>query len=64
MPKDDSTPIIANVRKPVSTRTRDYGSEIRKAWGDEWHKKETAYEFSNGRKFVSPGDQGGPYGDL
>ena len=46
---------------PPRTRTIDYGAQVRKVWGDEWHKKETAYEFSNGRKFNDPGNVGGPY---
>jgi hypothetical protein len=33
---------------------------VRDAWGDEWHKKETVYEFGNGRKFVAR-RVGGPY---
>jgi hypothetical protein len=47
-------------RKP-DTRTIDYGAQVRAAWKDEWHKKEIAYEFSNGRQFKDPGAQGGPY---
>ena len=47
-------------QKPV-TRTIDYGAQVRRIWGDEWHKPEIAYEFSNGRKFNSPGKNGGPY---
>jgi hypothetical protein len=34
---------------------------VRQAWGDEWHKKEVVYDFSNGRKFKDPGASGGPY---
>jgi hypothetical protein len=29
----------------------DYAALVRKQWGKEWNKKDTAYEFSNGRKF-------------
>lgn len=46
-----------------NTRTIDWGGEIRKAWGDEWHKREVAYKFSNGRKFETSTPNGGPYGD-
>jgi hypothetical protein len=47
--------------KPPTTTTLDWGARVRKAWGDAWHKKDTAYEFSNGRKFVDPAPNGGPY---
>lgn len=46
---------------PPTFRTLDWGSMVRNAWGDEWHNKETAYEFSNGRKFQDPGAFGGAY---
>jgi len=29
----------------------DWNAEVRKVWGPNWNKPETAYEFSNGRKF-------------
>lgn len=32
-------------------RVIDMNAEARKAWGQEYNKPETAYEFSNGRKF-------------
>ena len=32
-------------------RTLDLGAEVRRIWGPNWNKPETAYEFSNGRKF-------------
>jgi hypothetical protein len=38
---------------PVHTRTLDYASMVREAWGEEWGKPEVVYEFSNGRKFYS-----------
>ena len=47
--------------KPPTFREIDYGARVRNAWGDEWHKKDVAYQFSNGRKFVDPGANGGPY---
>ena len=46
---------------PPITRSIDYGALVRKAWGDEWLKKDTAYKFSNGRKFDVSEPQGGPY---
>ncbi len=46
---------------PPATRDVSFGALVRKAWGDEWLKKETAYEFSNGRKFEDSGVNGGPY---
>lgn len=32
-------------------KPKDMKAYAQKAWGKEWDKKETAYEFSNGRKF-------------
>lgn len=32
-------------------REIDLSAEVRKLWGANWNKPETAYEFSNGRKF-------------
>lgn len=46
---------------PPTFSTQDWAAQVRLAWGDAWHKKEVAYEFSDGRKFVDPGAQGGPY---
>ena len=34
---------------------------VRQAWGDAWLQRETAFEFSNGRRFIDPGANGGPY---
>lgn len=39
--------------KPPNTRTISFGALVRKLWGDEWHKKETVYEFGKARKFES-----------
>lgn len=47
--------------KPPVFRTLDWGALVRNAWGDEWMKKDTAYEFQGNRKFDSPGSSGGPY---
>ena len=41
---------------PPSTRSVDWAALVRKVWGDEWHKKETVYEFGNKRKFESSDD--------
>lgn len=46
---------------PPSTRTISFGAEVRRAWGDEWGKKDIAYKFSNGRKFNVSEPNGGPY---
>lgn len=35
---------------PVFT-TLDWNAKVREAYGPEWNKAETAYEFSSGRKF-------------
>ena len=48
---------------PPSTRTLDWGSIVRKVWGDDWLKRDTAYEFSNGRKFQDTGPDSGIYED-
>lgn len=47
--------------KKPNTSTKNWGAMVRNAWQDDWHKKETAYEFSNGRKFEDPAQNGGPY---
>lgn len=46
---------------PPATRTLNFGALVKKAWGDEWMKKDTAYVMSNGRKFQVSEPQGGPY---
>ena len=46
---------------PPNSREISYSDLVRKMWGDEWHKKEIAYQFSNGRKFDDSGANGGPY---
>jgi hypothetical protein len=46
---------------PPITRTVSFGALVRRAWGDEWLKKDIAYEFSNGRKFAASEPNGGPY---
>lgn len=46
---------------PPTTRQISYSALVRKAWGDEWGRKDTAYEFSNGRKFQVSEPNGGPY---
>lgn len=51
-----------DIREP-STSQIDYAARVKKAWGDEWFKHETAYEFSNGRKFETSTPTGGPYGN-
>ena len=38
---------------PPTQRVIDFKSLVVKAFGDQWLKPETAYEFSNGRKFES-----------
>ena len=46
---------------PPYTRTINFGALVRQAWGDEWMKKDVAYEMSNGRKFAASEPNGGPY---
>lgn len=38
---------------PPKTRTLSWAAIVRRLWGDEWNKKETVYQFSNGREFKS-----------
>lgn len=38
---------------PPSSRTFDFGALVRQALGDEYHKHEVVYRFSNSRKFES-----------
>jgi hypothetical protein len=38
--------------KPT-TRTIDWTALVRKAWGDDYLKKEIVYEFSDGKKYQS-----------
>ena len=35
-----------------SFRTINLSAEVKKMWGQEWNEPETAYVFSNGRKFT------------
>ena len=37
----------------TSSSDRNWGAEVRRAWGEEYYKADTAYEFSNGREFKS-----------
>lgn len=46
---------------PPFTRTVSFGDLCRQAWGDNWLKKDVAYEMSNGRKFAASEPNGGPY---
>jgi len=55
MPADDQ-------QQQVRTRTLSWEELVRKAWGKDFNKQETAYEFSSGRKYEDPVN-GGPYGD-
>lgn len=46
---------------PPTTRIVDFGALVKQSWGDDWRKKDIAYEFSNGRKFAASEPNGGPY---
>jgi len=39
--------------KPVTTRQYNAGALVRQLWGAKYNKADTAYEFSNGKKFDS-----------
>lgn len=49
---------------PPFTRTVAFGAIVRQVWGDDWLKKDVAYEFSNGRKFAAPEPEGSFYNAL
>lgn len=38
---------------PPTSRKIDFGALVKRLLGDEYHKHETVYQFSNGRKFES-----------
>ena len=42
-----------NGSAPPTVRIIDWQGLVRKAWGDEWLKKEKVYECSDGRKYES-----------
>lgn len=46
---------------PPNTRTIDWAALVRKAWGDDWAKKETVYKFTKGREFKDSGSHSGIY---
>ena len=46
---------------PPYTRSFSLGALVRQTWGDQWGKKDVAYEFSNDRKFAASEPNGGPY---
>lgn len=39
--------------KPPQTRTLDWAALVRKAWGDEYLRRETVYRFPDKREFLS-----------
>lgn len=41
---------------PPKTKSVDWGAQVRQIWGDEWHKDDVVYKFSNGREFKSSDD--------
>lgn len=47
--------------RPPFTRQINFGGLVKQMWGDEWGKKDIAYEFSNGRQFRASEPNGGPY---
>jgi len=51
---------IEEPEQRVRTRTIDWASEVRKAWGKDWNTPDIAYEFGNNRKF-NDNPNGGPY---
>jgi hypothetical protein len=52
---------MANNESNAKFRVIDMNAEVRKLLGPEWNKPETAYEFSNGRKFELRTEDFGPY---
>ncbi len=51
---------MPSAEQPPTTREIDWAAMVRKAWGKDWTKPDTAYEFTN-RKFDAPQDGGGIY---
>ncbi len=51
-----TTPSYTESAPLVTTRTITLRELVQKAWGKEWTKPETVYQFSNGRKFESTDD--------
>ena len=45
----------------VRKRDIDWAALVRRTAGEDWNKKEPAYEFSNGRKFDDSGPRSGIY---
>jgi hypothetical protein len=45
----------------VKTRTLNWADLVKQREGEDYAKKEPAYEFSNGRKFEDTGSNGGVY---
>lgn len=45
---------------PPVTRVISFSAMVKQAWGDEWGKKDIAYEFGK-RKFDDSAPNGGPY---
>ena len=39
----------------------DWSAYVRKAWGDEWHRRETVYIFGNGKTKKDSGGNSGIY---
>lgn len=52
---------MANNETPPTFRTLDVSAEAKKIWGPKWNEAETAYEFSNGRKFKLRTEDGATY---
>lgn len=42
-----------------TSRTLDWASFVRAAWGEEFNQPDTAYRFSNGREFKGTENVGG-----
>jgi hypothetical protein len=56
-------PVVADSQQLVRVRNLSWEEICRRSWGKEWTKRETAYEFSGGRKFEDA-IEGGPYGEI
>jgi len=53
---------MATTPAPLNNTTlKDFKTLVIKQWGKKWNEPETAYQFSNGRKFDDSGERGGPY---
>lgn len=52
---------MAQPTNKPTVRHYDFAALVRETWGEQYHKPEPGYEFSNERKFDDSGPHGGIY---